>query len=268
MQNTETTSINEEQTRLEKRKLAIQSKDNPYKNNFDKQSDILSIINKYSDLETGESNETVIKVAGRIMAKRGHGKATFGNIKDDSGTLQYYANINTIGENSFSELLKYDVGDFIGISGTMFKSKRGELTINISSVHLLTKSLSPLPEKFHGLQDKETRYRQRYVDLIVNDDVKTTFKTRSQTVHEIRNYLNSLDFTEVETPILHKIYGGAAARPFSTYHNELKQNLYLRIAPELYLKRLMVGGFEKILKLEEFLEMKAYHLNIILSTHC
>lgn len=184
-----------------------------------------------------------------ILVSVGHGKATFGNIQDDSGRLQYYANVNTLGEEIYDALLHLDIGDIIGIEGIPFCSKRGELSIRIEKYTLLTKALLPLPEKFHGLQDKELRYRQRYVDLIVNDEVKQTFKTRSLILQKIRNYLSENDFIEVETPVLHSIYGGAAAKPFTTFHNDLEQNLYLRIALELHLKRLIVGGFERIFEI-------------------
>jgi len=163
-----------------------------------------------------------------------------------SGTIQFYANISALGADQFESLLQLDVGDILGIKGVPFRTKRGELSIKISSFELLTKAMLPLPEKYHGLQDKEQRYRMRYVDLIANPSVRDVFKTRSEVIFGMRQYLAEQGFLEVETPVLHHVYGGAAAQPFQTHHNELGQDLYLRIALELHLKRMMVGGFEKI----------------------
>ena len=166
---------------------------------------------------------------GRLMAKRDHGKAFFGNLQDEFGIIQLYANANKLGEETFNDILSYDVGDIIGIIGNPFKTKRGELTIKVTKIELLTKSLLPLPEKYHGLQNIELRYRHRYIDLISNPHIKETFKIRSKSISFIRNYLEKKEFMEVETPVLHNIYGGANAKPFNTFHNELEQNLYLRI---------------------------------------
>jgi lysyl-tRNA synthetase class 2 len=165
---------------------------------------------------------------------------------DQTGSLQYYANINRLGDVRLNDLIHLDIGDIIGIKGHMFRSKRGEITLQIHEFELLTKSIHPLPEKYHGLQDKETRYRQRYVDLIANTEVKDLFFTRSKIIQNLRNYLSNDGFIEVETPVLQSIYGGASARPFSTHHNDLGQDLFLRISLELPLKRLLVGGYEKV----------------------
>jgi lysyl-tRNA synthetase, class II len=235
--------------RIEKMKEFKAKGIEPFAYNYDKSSTIGAVHEKYSNLEIDQVGEETIRVAGRIIAKRGHGKATFGNIVDETGTVQYYANVNQLKEENYNTLLKLDVGDIIGIKGKPFRSRKGELSLMIEEFTLLTKSLNSLPEKYHGLQNKEMRYRQRYVDLIANTEVKDTFVKRSKIIQEIRSFLTEKGFLEVETPVLHSIYGGAAAKPFTTHHNELDQNLYLRIALELHLKRLIVGGFEKIFEI-------------------
>lgn len=189
--------------------------------------------------------QTVV-IAGRIMAKRGHGKASFSNLQDMSGTIQLYGRLNDLGEKSYQLYEKLDIGDIVGIEGSVFKTRMGEVTISITKLTMLAKSLRPLPEKWHGLKDVDLRYRQRYVDLTVNPEVRNTFIARSKIIREIRHYLEQQGFLEVETPMMHPIAGGAAARPFITHHNALDMQLYMRIAPELYLKRLLVGGFEKV----------------------
>tara|TARA_B100000427_G_scaffold59176_1_gene46544 strand:- start:205 stop:1707 length:1503 start_codon:yes stop_codon:yes gene_type:complete len=242
-------TTSEEDIRLEKLTKLRKKTPHAFKYNFSKSYKTTDIIEKFNSLETGESKEQVLSLAGRIMAKRNHGKAFFGNIQDEFGILQFYANSKKLGDDIFNEILNYDVGDIIGIVGTPFKTKRGELTVNITSIELLTKSLLPLPEKYHGLQNIELRYRHRYIDLISNPSIKNLFKIRSQAISFIRSYLEKKEFMEVETPVLHNIYGGANAKPFNTYHNELEQHLYLRIALELHLKRLIVGGFEKVFEI-------------------
>lgn len=239
----------EEEIRLDKLTNIRKNSKHAYKYSFNKLNKTSEIIKNFDSLETGESNDTVISIAGRLMAKRNHGKAFFANLQDEFGIIQLYANSNTLGESLFNEVLTYDVGDIIGIEGNPFKTRRGELTINISKIDLLTKSLLPLPEKYHGLQNIELRYRHRYIDLISNPHVKDIFKLRSKAISFIRQYLEKQEFMEVETPVLHNIYGGANAKPFNTFHNELEQNLYLRIALELHLKRLIVGGFEKVFEI-------------------
>lgn len=189
--------------------------------------------------------QTVV-IAGRIMAKRGHGKASFANLQDMSGTIQLYGRLNDLGEESYQLYEKLDIGDIVGIEGSVFKTRMGEATVSITKLTMLAKSLRPLPEKWHGLKDVDLRYRQRYVDLTVNPEVRNTFIARSKIIREIRHYLEQQGFLEVETPMMHPIAGGAAARPFITHHNALDMQLYMRIAPELYLKRLLVGGFEKV----------------------
>lgn len=190
--------------------------------------------------------ERTVTIAGRIMSWRDMGKANFIDVRDGSDRIQVYVRMNDIGKEEFAEFKKWDIGDIIGIEGFVFRTRKGEISVHAQKVTLLSKSLLPLPEKWHGLKDQDTRYRQRYVDLIVNPDVKDTFVKRSMILREIRNYLDNLGYIEVDTPVLHTLEIGAAARPFKTHHNALDIDMYLRIETELYLKRLIVGGFEKV----------------------
>lgn len=199
------------------------------------------IVENYDELEGKD-----VTIAGRLMAKRIMGKASFCHIQDGDGKIQSYVSINELGEESYKQFKEDDIGDIIGITGFVFKTKTGEISIHAKEVTLLSKSLRPLPEKFHGLKDTDLRYRQRYVDLIMNPEVKDTFLKRIQILQEVKNILNEKGYLEVETPILNTIAGGAAARPFITHHNTLDMDMYLRIANELYLKRLIVGGFDKV----------------------
>ena len=187
-----------------------------------------------------------VRVAGRIMTKRDHGKSGFAHLQDSSGRLQIYVRQNAVGEDAYQVYRKLDVGDVIGVGGPVFRTRTGEITVLVDEVELLAKSLRPPPEKWHGLQNKETRYRQRYADLMMNPEVMQVFINRTRMIQAVREYLNQDGFIEVETPILQPIYGGAAARPFTTHHNALDMPLYLRIANELYLKRLIVGGFDRV----------------------
>lgn len=196
------------------------------------------------NFESFEGKEVII--AGRMMSKRDMGKSAFCDVQDRNGKIQVYTRKDKIGEESFEDFKKFDIGDLIGVKGEVFKTKMGEISIKSSEVILLAKSLLPLPEKYHGLKDVDLRYRQRYVDLIVNPEVKDTFIARSKIIAKMRNFLDSLGYIEVETPILNSIAGGASAKPFVTHHNTLDMDMYLRIAPELYLKRLIVGGLEKV----------------------
>lgn len=220
-----------------------------YKSKFIRTYQLSQIRDMYDELESGDKSAAVVKVAGRIMAKREHGKASFLVIKDGSDSIQLYLSLNILGEELYRLFLDFDIGDFVGVSGEVFKTRRGELSISVDKFELLTKSLRPLPEKWHGLKDIETRYRQRYADLIVNTEAKEVFVKRNKIINAIRRFFNKENFMEVETPMLQPIPGGATARPFVTYHNALDMDLYLRIAPELYLKRLLVGGFERVFEL-------------------
>ena len=214
---------------------------------FDNKDNSKDIKEKFVDPVEGEEAEPMtVSIAGRLMSKRGHGKATFCNIQDMYGRIQIYVKLDEVGAESYEEFKKYDIGDIVGITGTVFRTHTGEISIKVKTIDLLSKSLRPLPEKYHGLKDMDLRYRQRYVDLIVNSEVKDTFVARSKIITGIRNYLNERNYLEVDTPILNTIPGGASARPFVTHHNTLDIDMYLRIAPELYLKRLIVGGFDKV----------------------
>lgn len=199
------------------------------------------IRDHYDELEGKE-----VSLAGRMMSRRKMGKASFIDLRDHTDRIQSYVRVDNVGEESYASFKKWDIGDIIGLKGTVFKTKSGEISIHATEIVLLSKALLPLPEKFHGLTDTETRYRQRYVDLIVNPEVRDTFVKRSLIIREIRNYLDQEKFLEVETPVLHTIAGGAAARPFITHHNALDIDMYMRIALELHLKRLIVGGFDRV----------------------
>ncbi len=222
-------------------KLRAEGKDPFQITKFNRTHTTKQIIDNYDELEGKD-----VTIAGRLMAKRIMGKASFCHVQDGEGKIQSYVSINDLGEESYKQFKEDDIGDIIGITGFVFKTRTGEISIHAKEVTLLTKSLKPLPEKFHGLKDTDLRYRQRYVDLIVNPEVKETFIKRSMIIKELRNILDEKGYLEVETPILNNLITGDAARPFETHHNTLDIDMYLRIAPELNLKRLIVGGFDKV----------------------
>jgi lysyl-tRNA synthetase class 2 len=214
---------------------------NPFGGKFEVKDKARQIV---EDFESFEGKK--VKLAGRLMAKRGHGKASFAHVQDRTGQIQIYVRLDNVGESTYEVFKKIDIGDIIGIEGKIFKTRKGEITIEVQELTLLTKSLSPLPEKWHGLKDVDLRYRQRYLDLIVNPEVRENFIIRSKVIKAMRDFLDGKDFLEVETPMMHTIPGGALARPFITHHNALDIDLYLRIALELHLKRLLVGGLERV----------------------
>ena len=220
----------------------------PFGHRFDVTHHARDVLSAYADRSQEELEELNVQVrmAGRIMQKRTMGKAAFAHIQDLTGRIQIYVRLDAVGETAYEIFNLLDIGDLIGVTGSVFKTKTGETSVKVGRLEVLTKSLYPLPEKFHGLKDVETRYRQRYVDLIVNPEVKETFITRSRIISAIRRYLDERGYLEVETPTMHAIAGGAAARPFITHHNALDMQLYMRIAIELHLKRLIVGGMEKV----------------------
>lgn len=243
-------TLNDERaTRLAKRAALFEAGQNPYPEHSELEDYVADIETKYADLADGEDTEDVVKIAGRVVAKRGQGKIMFIVVRDATAEIQLFCRINDMDEAAWSTLKALDLGDILGVTGVVVRTQRGQLSVAPKSVTLLAKAVRPLPEKFHGLSDKETRYRQRYVDLIANDDVRETFRKRSQILSTFRRFMESDGYMEVETPILQTIQGGATAKPFITHFNALDQECYLRIATELHLKRCIVGGFERVFEI-------------------
>ena len=242
--------LNDERaTRLAKRAALFEAGRNPYPEHSELEDYVADIESKYVGLADGEDTEDVVKIAGRVVAKRGQGKIMFIVVRDATGEIQLFCRINDMDETAWQTLKALDLGDILGVTGVVVRTKRGQLSVAPQKATLLSKAVRPLPEKFHGLSDKETRYRQRYVDLIANEDVRDTFRKRSQIVSTFRRYMEADGFMEVETPILQTIQGGATAKPFITHFNALDQECYLRIATELHLKRCIVGGFERVFEI-------------------
>ncbi|MBS5478740.1 MAG: lysine--tRNA ligase, partial [Coriobacteriia bacterium] len=242
-------TTDERALRLAKRQAIIDAGGEPYPEHSDVTDHVSGLQARYAELEAGTDTADVVTVAGRIRAKRGQGKVAFVVIQDATGSLQLFCRIDDLGEQGMAYVADLDLGDIVQATGVVMRTRRGELSVAPTGVKLLSKGIRPLPEKFHGLSDKETRYRQRYVDLIVNDDVRATFRKRSAIVSAFRRYMEADGYMEVETPILQTIQGGATAKPFITHFNALTQACYLRIATELHLKRLLVGGFERVFEL-------------------
>lgn len=243
-------TLNDERaTRLAKRAALFEAGQNPYPEHSELEDYVADIEAKYAELADGEDTEDVVKIAGRVVAKRGQGKIMFIVVRDATAEIQLFCRINDMDEAAWSTLKALDLGDILGVTGVVVRTQRGQLSVAPKSATLLSKAVRPLPEKFHGLSDKETRYRQRYVDLIANDDVRETFRKRSQILSTFRRFMESDGYMEVETPILQTIQGGATAKPFITHFNALDQECYLRIATELHLKRCIVGGFERVFEI-------------------
>ena len=243
-------TLNDERaTRLAKRAALFEAGQNPYPEHSELEDYVADIEAKYAELADGEDTEDVVKIAGRVVAKRGQGKIMFIVVRDATAEIQLFCRINDMDEAAWNTLKALDLGDILGVTGVVVRTQRGQLSVAPKSANLLSKAVRPLPEKFHGLSDKETRYRQRYVDLIANDDVRETFRKRSQILSTFRRFMESDGYMEVETPILQTIQGGATAKPFITHFNALDQECYLRIATELHLKRCIVGGFERVFEI-------------------
>lgn len=237
------------EVRRNKRQAIIDAGGSAYAVRFDVTDHCADLEERYADLENGVETSDEVAVAGRIMAIRNQGKIAFIVLRDSTADMQLFIRINNVGEEAFAQIKDLDIGDWIGANGVVLRTRRGQLSVSPTKVTLLSKGLRPLPEKFHGLEDKETRYRQRYVDLIMNQEVKDTFTKRFKIASALRRFCEDEGYLEVETPMLHPIMGGATAKPFTAHFNALDTEVYLRVAPELYLKRLLVGGFERVFEM-------------------
>ena len=236
-------ATDQHQVRIQKLQALREAGVEPFAYSYSKTHDSAQLVENFDSLAEAQ---TTVSIAGRLMTIRSMGKSIFANLQDDAGQIQIYVKKDAVAEGEFEVFKKADLGDIFGVEGYLFLTKMGEKSVHVSKVTLLAKSLRPMPEKWHGLQDKETRYRRRYLDMIANPEVREVFKKRSLIVRALRDFLDGEGFVEVETPVLQPIYGGAAARPFITHHNRLDVDLFMRVADELYLKRLIVGGFEKV----------------------
>ena len=264
--------VRENPLRAEKRKKLAELREkgiDPFPHSY-KPTDLAGELTEKFDskLSAGDHLEDeTTSIAGRLMTKRDMGKAAFFNIQDQSGSMQVYVKVKELPEVQQQAFNLLDIGDYVGVKGFVFKTKKGQLSVRAQELQILCKTLEPLPEKYHGIADVELKYRQRHLDLIMSPESRKVFETRSKIIKEIRNYLDERGFLEVETPVLQPIYGGAAAYPFSTHHRALDMKLYLKISPELYLKRLIVGGFHKVYEMVKVLEMRGLISHTTLNFH-